>query len=85
MCFTRPGHDPDSVSYSAQAKGGPPTLLPLHAVHGEEVDDPGREVQCDVLLVLLDGQTVAVSVARPGHPTTVQKHGRPGERARERA
>ena len=47
------------------------TFLLLYAVDSEEVDDSGREVQSDVVFVLLDGQTVAVTVAGSGHPSTV--------------
>lgn len=40
-------------------------------MNGEEVNDSGCEVESDVVLVLLDGQTVAVTVARSGHPSAV--------------
>lgn len=42
---------------------------------GEEVNDPGGKVQRDVRAVLQDGQTVPISIARPGHAST-EKHQR---------
>lgn len=47
------------------------TFLLLCAVDSEEIDDPRREVESDVVFVLLDGQAVAVTVAGSGHSTTV--------------
>lgn len=47
------------------------TFLLLYAVDSEEVNDPGCEVESDVVFVLLNGQTVAVPVAGSGHPSAV--------------
>lgn len=47
------------------------TFLLLCAVDSEEIDDPRREVESDVVFVLLDGQAVAVTVAGSGHSSTV--------------
>lgn len=47
------------------------TFLLLCAVDSEEIDDPRREVESDVVIVLLDGQAVAVTVAGSGHSSTV--------------
>lgn len=47
------------------------TFLLRYAVDREEVDDSRGEVEGDVVLVLLNGQTVAVAVAGSGHPPTV--------------
>ena len=49
---------------------------------GEEVNDPGGEVQGDVRAVLQDGQTVAVSVARPGHAAAEEHQRSPAESSR---
>lgn len=48
-----------------------PTFLLLYAVDSEEVDDSRGEVESDMVFVLLNGQTVAVTVAGSGHPSTV--------------
>ena len=47
------------------------TFLLLYAVDSEEVNDSWCEVESDMFLVLLDGQTMAVTIASSGHPSTV--------------
>lgn len=66
---------------SQSISDGPPlTFLLLYVMDSEEVDDPRCEVQSDVLFVSLDGQTVAVSIARSGHPSAVQQQWRAAAR-----
>lgn len=44
---------------------------------GEEVDDPGGEVQSHVCFTVDHSDAVSVPVAGPGHPTTEQQERRP--------
>lgn len=44
---------------------------------GEEVDDPGGEVQSDVCFTVDYCDTVSVAIAGSGHTTAEQQEGRP--------
>lgn len=59
------------------------TSLWFDVVDSEEVDHSRCEVQSDVLLVLLDGQTMSVPIAGSGHPAAVQQHWRPEKQGKK--
>lgn len=71
--------DPPPLWHPLKATpSGPTSLGHLGALHGEEVDDTGGEVERGQGLALQHAHTVPVAIAGPRHPPAEDDEGVPG-------